>query len=102
MAKRSKVKLFDRERPPRMIELCGQKIRVRLVEHLEDSGQDLLGAWNGETKTIYLLKGHPWKGTLYHEMCHAIWTLTAASEGLTQTKEEQLVLALENFMTDFL
>jgi hypothetical protein len=88
--------IFERERPPRVISVCGQKVRVRIVAYLEDSNQELLGAFNAETKTIYLLRGANWRQTLLHEVCHAILYFSGASEGLTETKEESIVLALEH------
>jgi hypothetical protein len=88
--------VFNRPRPPRVISVCGQKVKVRIVAYLEDSNQELLGAFNAETKTIYLLRGANWRQTLLHEICHAVLYFSGASEGLTETKEESIVLALEH------
>lgn len=93
MAKQS---VFDRTRPPRMITIMGHKIKVRVVAYLEDESQELLGAFNGESKTIFLLKGCDWRSVLLHECCHAVLYFSGASEGLTVTKEESIVLALEH------
>ena len=90
------AKLFDRKRPPRSVKILGQEVKVRVVPYLEDDGQDLLGAWNGETKTIFLLKGCDWQSVLLHEICHAILYFSGAGEGLTYTKEESIVMALEH------
>lgn len=87
---------FNGKRPPRSVTVCGHKIAVKVSEHLDDDGTDLLGAFNSETKTIYLLKGCNWKSVLLHEITHAALYLTGASEGLTLSKEESLVLALEH------
>jgi hypothetical protein len=88
--------VFERERPPRVISICGQKVKIRVVAYLEDSNQELLGAFNAETKTIFLLRGANWRQTLLHEICHAVLYFSGASEGLTETKEESIVLALEH------
>ncbi len=87
---------FSRKRPPRFVCVCGQKVAVKVVEYLEDGSDELLGAFNSETKTIYILKGSNWKTTLLHEVCHAVLYFTGAGEGLTQSKEESIVLALEH------
>ena len=87
---------FNRARPPRVVSVCGHKIKVKVVPYLEDAGAELLGAFNGETKTIYLMKGCEWKSVLLHEITHAILFFTGASEGLTISKEESIVLSLEH------
>jgi hypothetical protein len=69
---------------------------VKVVAYLEDESEELLGAFNGESKTIYILRGTNWKQTLLHEICHAILYFSGASEGLTISREEQIVLALEH------
>lgn len=93
MAKKS---VFDLKRPPRSVTVCGHKIKVKTVSKLIDGSNDLLGAYNGETKTIYLLKHPDWKSSLLHELIHCCLHLTGAGEGLTITKEETIVVALEN------
>lgn len=87
---------FSGKRPPRSVIVCGHKLKVKVVPYLEDDSQELLGAFNGETKTIYLLRGCDWKSVLLHECCHAVLYFCGASEGLTNTKEENVVLALEH------
>lgn len=76
--------------------ICGQKVTIKVVAYLEDSEEELLGAFNSETKTIFLLKNANWRQTLLHEICHAILYFSGAGEGLTSTKEESIVLALEH------
>lgn len=93
MAKQS---VFNRKRPPRVVTIMGQKVKVRVVEYLEDGSQELLGAFNGENKIIYILKNSDWRSVLLHEICHAILYFSGASEGLTYAKEESIVLALEH------
>jgi hypothetical protein len=93
MAKRSP---FDLKRPPRFVIICGQKVKVKVVAYLEDGSEELLGAFNGESKTIYILKGSNWKQTLFHESIHAALYFSGAGEGLTISKEESIVLALEH------
>lgn len=93
MAKQS---LFSRKRPPRVVMVCGHKIKVKTVDKLVDGSTDLLGAYNGDTKTIYLLKHPDWKSCLFHELIHCALHLTGASEGLTMTKEEAICTGLEN------
>lgn len=93
MAKKS---VFDLKRPPRIVTVCGHKIKVKVIPYLEDDTQELLGAFNGETKTIFLLKGCDWRSVLLHECCHAILYFSGASAGLTYNKEESIVLALEH------
>jgi len=93
MAKQS---LFDRKRPPRSIMICGHKIKIKIVKKLvDDDHDDLHGAYNGDTKTIFLAKESEWKTTLFHESLHCALHLSGSSEGLTMTKEEQIVQALE-------
>lgn len=87
---------FSGKRPPRSVTVCGHKLKVKVVPYLEDDSQELLGAFNGETKTIYLLRGCDWKSVLLHEICHAVLYFTGATEGLTYSKEEGIVLALEH------
>ena len=97
----AKPSVFDRKRPPRVVTVLGQKLKVRVVPYLEDSDTELLGAFNSETKTIFLLKGQEWKPILLHEICHAILYFSGSSEGLTATKEESIVLALEHGLSPF-
>jgi hypothetical protein len=77
------------------VTVLGHKIAVKVVDHLEDSGQDLLGAYNPEKKTIYLTRGVD-KSVLFHEVIHAAIYLSGNSEGLSSAREEGLVLALEH------
>jgi hypothetical protein len=93
MAKQS---LFNRKRPPRVVTILGHKIKVRIIPYLEDSGQELYGAWNYDEKTIYLQKGCDWPSVLLHECCHAAFSLSGCGEGLTMAREEQIVIALEH------
>ncbi len=93
--------VFNRARPPRSVMVCGHKIKVKTVAKLVDGSQDLFGAYNGETKTIYLLKHPDWKSTLLHEILHATLHITGAGEGLTLTKEETIVVAIENSLRQF-
>jgi hypothetical protein len=87
---------FNRKHPPRSVMICGQKVTVKVVAYLEDDSEELLGAFNGETKTIFILKGSNWKQTLLHESIHAALYFSGAGEGLTISKEESIVLALEH------
>lgn len=89
------VNIFRRKRFPRSVMVLGHKIAVKVVDHLEDEGQDLLGAFNAETKTIYLVRGCD-KSVFLHECIHAILYLSGGSEGLSQSKEESIVMALES------
>lgn len=92
----AKPSLFNRKRPPRFVMVAGHRIKIKVVKHLvDDADDDLHGAYNGDTKTIYLAKDSDWKSTLWHEILHCALHLSAASEGLTTTKEEQIVSALE-------
>jgi hypothetical protein len=97
-----RIKLFDRVKPPRSVLVLGYRLKIRVVSYLEDSGADLLGAFNGETKTIFLARGCDWKPVLLHEITHAILYLSGSCEGLTQSKEESLVLALEHGLSPLL
>jgi hypothetical protein len=42
------------------------------------------------------LRGTNWKQTLFHESIHAALYFSGAAEGLTMSKEESIVLALEH------
>lgn len=88
--------LFDRERPPRVVTVFGHKLSVKLVPYLEDDCEELLGAFNSELKTIYLVKSCNWRAVLLHEIMHAILHYSATAEGLSMSKEESIVLSLEH------
>ena len=92
------VSPFDiaRKHPPRVVVVLGHKIKIRTVEYLEDEGTDLLGAFNAETLTIFLLKCPQWRSVLFHEITHCALYLSGASEGLSNSREEAIVLALEH------
>jgi hypothetical protein len=92
MAKKS---VFDLKRPPRIVTVCGHKIKVKVIPYLEDDTQELLGAFNGETKTIFLLKGCDWRSVLLHECIHACLYFSGSGEGLTMSREEQITISLE-------
>lgn len=102
MAKSSKVKLFNRKHPPKSVKLLGYDIAVRVVPYLESDNHELLGAFNAETKTIFLLKGCDWKSVIFHELLHAAICLTAACEGMSYNSEERIVLALESAIAPLL
>jgi hypothetical protein len=97
------VNPFDpsRKLPPRVVYVSGKKLRVRVVKYLEADGHDLLGAFNSESMTIFLLSRSNWRSVLFHEMLHAALYISGASEGLTYNKEESIVLALEHAMFPF-
>jgi hypothetical protein len=82
--------------------VCGHKIKVKTVDKLVDGSTDLLGAYNGDTKTIYLLKHKDWPLNLLHEILHCALHLTGSGEGLSITKEESIVVALENALAPLL
>lgn len=88
--------LFSRKRPPRIVTILGVKLKVKVVEKLVDGSTDLLGAYNHDTKTIYLLKHPDWPSCLFHELAHAALAITGAGEGLTLAKEESICIALES------
>lgn len=98
------VNPFDQSRkhPPRVVYVLGKKIRVRVVKCLEADDIDLLGAFNSDTMTIFLLKRSNWRTVLLHEICHAGLYISGASEGLTVYKEESIVLALEHALFPFI
>jgi hypothetical protein len=98
----AKCSVFNRPRPPRVVHICGQKLKVKIVPYLESDGCELVGAFNAETKTIFLTKGCDWKPVLLHELTHAIFCFTGAGEGLTMTREEQLCLAIEHALAPLL
>ena len=96
------IKLFDRKHPPKSVTLLGYKIQIKVVAYLEDEGEDLLGAWNHDNKTIFLLRGCDWKSVLLHELMHAGISLTGACAGISMTSEERIVLALEHAIAPLL
>jgi Zn-dependent peptidase ImmA (M78 family) len=97
----AKCSVFNRARPPRSVMVCGHKIKVKTVAKLVDGSQDLFGAYNGETKTIYLLKHPDWRSTLLHELIHCVLHLTGSGEGLPLSKEEAICVSLENSLCHF-
>lgn len=94
--------LFDRPRPPRVVTVLGNKLKVKVVPYLEDDCEELLGAFNSELKTIYLVKNCNWKAILLHEILHAILHYSASGEGLSMSKEESIVLSLEHGLVPIL
>jgi len=94
--------LFSRKRPPRVVTILGHKIKVRIKPYLEDDGVELYGAFDYNSKTIWLMKGCDWRGVLLHEMCHAVLALSGTGEGLGQAKEESIVVALEHSLAPLL
>lgn len=95
----AKLSVFNRPRPPRVVPIGGHKIKVRVVKYLvDDDGNELAGAYNGETKTIFLLASDDWRSTLWHEILHCCWHLSGAGEGLTMAQEERLTVAAENLL----
>lgn len=94
--------LFDRARPPRVVVVMGNKLKVKVVSYLEDDCEELLGAFNSELKTIYLVKNCEWKSVLLHEIIHAILYYSATAEGLSMSKEESIVLSLEHGLVPIL
>ncbi len=97
----AKLSPFNRLHPPRFVNVLGYKITVRVVSYLEDSEEELLGAFNPESKEIYLLKGCDWKSVLLHEMTHGILYYSGASQGISASKEEQICLAIETGLSHF-
>ena len=97
----AKPSAFNRKRPPRVVTVLGQKLKVKVMPYLDDDGAELLGAFNSETKTIFILKGQDWKPILLHEICHAILYFSGSGEGLTATREEAIVLSLETGLSQF-
>lgn len=89
------VNIFRRRRFPRSVTVLGHKILVRVVKHLEVEGQDLQGAYYPEQKIIYLVRGCD-KSVFFHEVLHAAIYLSGNSEGLSQSREESIVIALEH------
>lgn len=87
---------FNRPRPPRVVYICGHRIKIKTVEKLVDGSDELAGAYNGDTKTIYLLKHEEWASTLLHEIIHCALHLTGSGEGLSLSKEETITVAIEN------
>lgn len=94
--------LFDRCRPPRVVTVLGHKLKVKVVPYLEDDCEELLGAFNSELKTIYLVKSCNWRAVLLHEIMHAILHYSATGEGLSLSKEESIVLSLEHGLSPIL
>lgn len=99
MAKQS---LFSRKRPPRVVTILGHKIKVRIKAYLEDDGIELYGAFDYNSKTIWLMKGCDWRSVLLHECTHAILALSGSGEGLTQAKEESIVVSIEHALAPLL
>jgi hypothetical protein len=91
----------ERKHPPRVVAVLGHKIKVRVCKYLEADGTDLLGAFNAEDKTIFLLKGCDWRSVLFHEITHAVLYLSGAGEGLSYSKEETIVMSIEHGLFPF-
>jgi Zn-dependent peptidase ImmA (M78 family) len=90
--------IFNRPNPPRVATILHRKVKVRVVSLLCDNEEgDLLGAWDANTGTIFLVKSDPnWRFTLLHEVCHAVLSISGANQFMTRKTEEQIVMAMEN------
>lgn len=97
-----RIKLFNRKHPPKSVTVLGYEIAIRVVPYLESDNAELLGAYNADTKTIFLLKGCNWQAVLLHELIHCGFSLTGATEGIGYNTEERLVLALEHAIAPLL
>ena len=92
-----KLSVFHRKHPHRSVNVLGHRIRVRVVNDVEDDDTtELLGAFDSENETIYLLRDPKWRQVLLHEIIHAILHYSGHNEGLSIKKEESIVLALEH------
>jgi len=92
------AKLFERKRPPRFVMVCGHRIPIKTHKNIiiDDEGTELLGAFRSDVLEIHLARHPNWASTMLHEICHAILFLTGVSQGLSETAEERIVVALEN------
>lgn len=93
---------FEGDKPPRVVYILGNRVKVKVAENLHDSGNDLVGAFNADSRTIFLERGCDWRGVLLHEICHAILYFSGASEGIGYSVEERIVLALEHGLSQIL
>lgn len=94
--------LFDRANPPRSVSVLGHRLKIKTVNYLEDESVELLGAFNAENKTIFLVRGPNWRSVLLHEIIHAILHFSGTGDGLSMSKEESIVLALEHGLVPIL
>lgn len=86
--------LFSGPKPPKVITVLGYTVKVKTMKKLTESGIDLYGRYCPEKREIHLLDHERWAETLLHEIIHMILDLTGAIEGLSETDEERLVVAL--------
>lgn len=87
---------------PKRLIICGVPFTVRYRDKLDGDGDEIVyGQTYGHGKLIEIsLAAHSSeaqiRSTLLHESLHAILHVTGHSEGLSDEKEEGIVIALEN------
>ena len=85
---------------PKQVNILGQIFRVKIVPNLKDTdGIELSGLMEGEQKTIKLsssLNESSIEYVLLHEVVHAVFYVSGASNLLDDKVEESLTVALEH------
>jgi uncharacterized 2Fe-2S/4Fe-4S cluster protein (DUF4445 family) len=70
-------------------------VRVNYVDNLIDEKGELNGCFEEDKMLITVVKNEEWKMTLYHEMVHAVISLSGLGKNMTAQYEEYLVLTME-------
>lgn len=87
---------------PKKIFVCGVPFTVAYKDRIKAESDELVyGQTMGHQRLIEINKSahdteEQLRSTLFHECLHAILHVTGQSEGLSDTQEESLVIALEN------
>jgi hypothetical protein len=93
------VSVLSRKRPPRVVNVLGKRIKVKIVPTLvDDQDNELLGLFCPPEACIYLATDpkHDIMQTFLHELLHAVLFVSGTAKGLTIQKEESIVTALEH------
>jgi hypothetical protein len=88
---------------PRSIVILGVKIKVRVkAKLLHDDGTECLGLYYQDIQEIHLLRDQENISSIFlHEIIHAILEITGANEGLTISKEENIVAAITSGLGNY-
>lgn len=97
MAKKSKP------RRKRFITIFGSKIKIRYIRKLlhDDEGEQLDGAFDSQSMTIFVSTKSDINATIFHESLHAAIYLSGSSALLNEKSEEAVVCAIENGLKGF-
>lgn len=90
----------------RFVKIMGVRLKIKYVkELLHDGDEELAGAYNHDTHTIFISKAMDrgsLHSTLCHEVLHGALAISGAGTLLSEKDEEVIVSALEVALRDYL